>query len=201
MKTTKDKYVVLGSDLAGYPLKCAVAEHLEKEGYKITDLGVTDPNYEDPEMMFQRVGFRVGSKISDGEFEKGLLFCGTGMGIHIAASKCPGVIAGVVESVPAGERAVIANGVNVLAMGAFYVAPRMGCEIADKFLEGSLGKGYENFRNFYDFHKLALDEINAFDYAEYKKNGYRNEHLGEVYIRSEGPLGRVKTGGKNRISQ
>ena len=89
MKTAKDKYVVLGSDLAGYPLKCAVAEHLEKEGYKITDLGVTDPNYEDPEMMFQRVGFRVGSKISEGEFEKGLLFCGTGMGIHIAAIKYP----------------------------------------------------------------------------------------------------------------
>ena len=202
MKLVKDKQLVVGADFAGFPLKEAVVAHLQKKGWQILDLGVkkdSDPN--DTDLMFHRVGLRVGSMISEGEYERALVFCGTGMGIHIAASKCPGVIAGVVESVPAGERAVIANGVNVLAMGAFYVAPRMGCEIADKFLEGSLGKGYENFRNFYDFHKLALDEINAFDYAEYKKNGFRNEHLGEVYIRSEGPLGRVKTGGKNRISQ
>lgn len=75
----------------------------------------------------------------------------------------------------------------------------MGCEIADKFLNGTLGKGYEDFKNFYDFHKLALDEINAFDYEEYKKNGFKNERLGEVYIRSDGPVGRVKSLGKLKV--
>ena len=130
-------------------------------------------------MMFQRVGFRVGSKISEGEFEKGLLFCGTGMGIHIAASKCPGVIAGVVESVPAGERAVIANGVNVLAMGAFYVAPAMGCDIADAYLSATLGSDQTWWHNFYEFHKLAIDELEAFNYDEYKKNGFKVNKLGD----------------------
>lgn len=46
----------------------------------------------DTENMFHRVGLRVGAQISEGEFERALLFCGTGMGIHIAASKCPHVM-------------------------------------------------------------------------------------------------------------
>lgn len=89
MKTVKDKYLVVGADFAGYPLKEAVVAHLKAKGWKITDLGVTDPNKEDTENMFHRVGLRVGSKISEGEFERALIFCGTGMGIHIAAKQMP----------------------------------------------------------------------------------------------------------------
>ena len=107
------------------------------------------------------------------------MFCGTGMGIHIAASKCPHVHAGVVESVPAALRAITGNGVNVLAMGAFYVAPQMGCDIADAYLNAELGSGYEWWHNFYEFHKLAIDELEAFDYEAYKKNGFKLNHLGD----------------------
>ena len=131
MKTIKDKQLLVGADFAGYPLKEAVVAHLKAKGWTITDVGVTDPKVEDTENMFHRVGLRVGAKIAEGEFERALIFCGTGMGIHIAASKCPHVHAGVVESVPAALRAITGNGVNVLAMGAFYVAPQMGCDIAD----------------------------------------------------------------------
>ena len=95
MKTVKDKYLVVGADFAGYPLKEAVVAHLKAKGWKITDLGVTaESDPDDTENMFHRVGLRVGSKISEGEFERALIFCGTGMGIHIAASKCPHVHAG-----------------------------------------------------------------------------------------------------------
>ena len=148
MKTAKDKYVVLGSDLAGYPLKCAVAEHLIKEGYKITDLGVTDPNYEDPEMMFQRVGFRVGSKISEGEFEKGLLFCGTGMGMSVIANRFQGIRASVVESVFAARMCRAINDANVLCLGAMIWGDWMACEAVDVFLSTKLGDGLENLKEF-----------------------------------------------------
>lgn len=185
MKTVKEKYLVVGADFAGYPLKEVVVAHLKKKGWKITDLGGTDPNNEDTENMFHRVGLRVGSKISEGEFERALLFCGTGMGIHIAASKCPHVHAGVVESVPAALRAITGNGVNVLAMGAFYVAPQMGCDIADVYLNAELGSGYEWWNNFYEFHKLAIDELEAFDYETYKKNGFRMKHLGNFPLSLE----------------
>ena len=185
MKTVKDKYLVVGADFAGYPLKEAVCKHLREKGWKILDLGVTDPNVEDTENMFHRVGLRVGSKISEGEYERALLFCGTGMGIHIAASKCPHVHAGVVESVPAALRAITGNGVNVLAMGAFYVAPQMGCDIADAYLNAELGSGYEWWHNFYEFHKLAIDELEAFNYEEYKKNGFKMKHLGDYPLKLE----------------
>lgn len=185
MKTVKDKYILVGADFAGYPLKEAVVAHLKSYGWKVTDVGVTDPNSTDTDLMFHRIGLRVGSMISEGEFERALLFCGTGMGIHIAASKCPGVHAGVVESVPAALRAITGNGVNVLAMGAFYVAPQMGCDIADAYLGASLGSGYEWWPNFYEFHKLAIDELNAFNYEEYKKNGFKVKHLGDYPIKLE----------------
>lgn len=185
MKTIKDKYLLVGADFAGYPLKEAVCAHLRAKGWKITDVGVTDPNSNDTENMFHRVGLRVGAMISEGEFERALIFCGTGMGIHIAASKCPHVMAGVVESVPAALRAITGNGVNVLAMGAFYVAPQMGCDIADAYLSHNLGDGYEWWKNFYEFHKLAIDELEAFNYEEYKKNGFKMKHLGDYDLTLE----------------
>ena len=185
MKTVKDKYLVVGADFAGYPLKEAVCAHLRKKGWKIEDLGVTDPNDNNTENMFHRVGLRVGAKISEGEYEKALVFCGTGMGIHIAASKCPHVHAGVVESVPAALRAITGNGVNVLAMGAFYVAPAMGCDIADAYLNASLGSEQTWWHNFYEFHKLAIDELEAFDYETYKKNGFKMPHLGDYDLKLE----------------
>lgn len=186
MKTVKNKQILVGADFAGFPLKEAVVAHLEAKGWEVTDIGVTkdsDPNNTD--LMFHRIGLRAGSMISEKEFERALLFCGTGMGIHIAASKCPGVHAGVVESVPAALRAITGNGVNVLAMGAFYVAPAMGCDIADAYLSAELGSGYEWWHNFYEFHKLAIDELDAFDYNEYKKNGFKVNKLGDFPLKLE----------------
>ena len=90
MKKVKEKQILVGADFAGFPLKEAVCEHLREKGWTITDVGVkidSDPN--DTDLMFHRVGLRAGAMISEGEFERALLFCGTGMGIHIAASKCP----------------------------------------------------------------------------------------------------------------
>ena len=90
MKTIKDKQILVGADFAGYPLKEAVVAHLKEYGWTVTDVGVRSPEDTDTDLMFHRIGLRVGSMISEGEFERALIFCGTGMGIHIAASKCPG---------------------------------------------------------------------------------------------------------------
>ena len=187
MKMVKDKKLVVGADFAGYPLKEAVVAHLKAKGWEILDLGVQagdDPDV-NTDLMFHRIGLRVGAEISEGNYERALLFCGPGMGIHIAASKCPHVHAGVVESVPAALRAITGNGVNVLAMGAIYVAPQMGCDIADAYLNAELGSGYEWWTNFYEFHKLAIDELEAFDYEEYKANGFKVNKLGDYKIALE----------------
>ena len=86
MKTVKDKQVLMAADFAGFPLKEAIRVYLEKKGWTVTDIGVqagSDPD--DTELMFHRIGLRVGAMISERAFERALVFCGTGMGIHIAA--------------------------------------------------------------------------------------------------------------------
>jgi len=179
MKMVKDKYVLVAADIAGVPLKDAVVADLLKDGWNITDIGVKSVDEKNPE-MFHRIGLKVGAKIAEREFERALIFCGTGMGIHIAASKCPHVHAAVVESVPAALRCITGNNCNVLAMGAYYVAPQMGIEAARAFLEHNLGDGYENWKGFKEFHQLAYDELEAFDYEEFKRNGFEVKKLGEV---------------------
>lgn len=184
MKTVKDKQVLVAADFAGVALKNAIVEHLKLKGWTVTDIGVKSEDEEKPE-MFHRIGLKVGAKIAEGEFERALIFCGTGMGIHIAASKCPHVHAAVCESAPAAKRAITGNNCNVLAMGGFYIAPKMGIEMADAFLENNLGDGYEDWDGFYEFHKLAYDELEAFDYEEFKANGFQVKTLGEVELGSE----------------
>ena len=182
MKTIQEKQVLVGADTSGFPLKEAVVAHLKRYGWTVTDVGAQSETDSDPENMFHRIRLRVGAMISEKEFERALVFCGTGMGIHIAASKCPGVFSGVVESVPAALRAITGNGVNVLAMGAFYVAPQMGCDIADAYLTHSLGDGYEWWPNFYEYHKLACDELSDFDYEQYKANGFKVKYKGNIAL-------------------
>ena len=179
MKTVKNKQILVGADFAGFFLKEVVVAHLKNKGWEVTDIGVQSADEKTPP-MFHRIGLSVGAKIAEKEFERDLIFCGTGMGIHIAASKCPGVNAGVVESIPAALRAITGNNVNVLAMGAFYVAPQMGKDIADAFLEHELGDGYEWWPNFYEFHKLACDELDAFDYEAFKKRDFEINRIGDV---------------------
>ncbi len=90
MKTVKNKQILVGADFAGYPLKEAVVAHLKAKGWEVTDVGVkADSDENDNDLMFHRVGLRAGAMVSEGEFERALLFSGTGMGIYIAASKCP----------------------------------------------------------------------------------------------------------------
>jgi RpiB/LacA/LacB family sugar-phosphate isomerase len=179
MKTAKDKHVVVGADFAGFPLKEAVRKHLIQREWTVEDL---TPDL-DGIPMYHRVGFMVGARIAEREFEKGLLFCGTGMGIHVAASKCPHVHAAVCESVPAALRCATANNCNVMAMGAFYIAPRLGMAMADAFLEHSFGEGYEDWQGFDEYHRVGYEECEDFDYEAYKANGFE-----EVDPR-EAPLG------------
>jgi RpiB/LacA/LacB family sugar-phosphate isomerase len=179
MKTARDKQVVVSADFAGFPLKEAVKRHLIERGWTVEDL--TPDLAEAP--MYQRAGFMLGAKIAEREYEKGLAFCGTGMGIHLAAGRCPHVHAAVCESVPAALRCSTANNCNVLAMGAFFVAPQLGMAMADAFLDHAFGEGYEDWAGFDDYHLIGFEETEHFDYEAYKANGF------EVVEPREAPLG------------
>ena len=179
MKTTKDKHVVMAADFAGFPLKEFVKKHLIERGWTVEDL--TPVLDECP--MYHRAGFMLGARISEKEFEKGLAFCGTGMGIHIAAGRCPGVLSAVCESVNTAKRAATGNDCNVLAMGGFFTGPRLGMAMADAFLEHSFGEGYEDWEGFDQYHIVGNEETLSFDYEAYKANGFKLED------ETEPPLG------------
>ena len=72
-----------------------------------------------------------------------------------------------------------------MSMGAFYVAPKTGIAMAEAFLNHNIGDGYENWENFKEFHQLAYDELEAFDYEEFKKNNFQVKTLGEVKLGEE----------------
>ena len=87
MKSVKNKQLLMAADFAGYPLKEAIKEYLEKKGWIITDIGVkadSDPN--DTELMFHRIGLRVGAMITEKEFDRAMIFCGTGSLIGVGGS-------------------------------------------------------------------------------------------------------------------
>lgn len=171
MKKIKDKKLLVAADFSGFELKEAIVEHLRSKGWEIEDIGLLKKD-EQPREMFHRIGFKVGAKISEKEYERALVFCGTGTGIHLAASKCPGVRASVVENLPSAIRAIEGNDINVLAMGGFYIAKELGIEIAEAYLNTEFGGGNHPWPLFNAFHKLAVDEINEFDYKSYKENGF-----------------------------
>ena len=128
--------ISIGCDHGALALKNAVAEHLTKKGWKILDLGVrkdSDPN--DTDLMFHRVGLRVGAMISEGEYERALLFCGTGVGISIAANKIKGIRACCCSDAYSAKLTRQHNNANVLCMGGRVVSGGLAEMMVDQFLE------------------------------------------------------------------
>ena len=72
-----------------------------------------------------------------------------------------------------------------LASAISFARTQTACDIADAYLGNELGSGWEWWHNFYEFHKLAIDELEAFDYEEYKKNGFKVNKLGDFPLKLE----------------
>jgi ribose 5-phosphate isomerase B len=124
--------IAVASDLSGFPLKKAVAEHLgEQEGITVIDYGIEDTDHPQP---YWAQAPKVAKAIQNGEAQKGVLVCGTGQGMAIVANKHKGVYAVVADGIFAGERGKIINNANVLTMGGWVTAPFLGTQIVDAWL-------------------------------------------------------------------
>lgn len=137
----KKPTVVLGADHLGLELKNALKQHLEAKGYDVTDMGVeTDAPVDYPD-----VGERVANAIAAGEFDRGILVCGTGAGMAITANKVPGVRAVSVTDPYTAERAIASNNAQVITFGQLIVGipvAKMLTDIwlANEFQSRSAGK-------------------------------------------------------------
>ena len=122
-----------GSDHAGIELKLQLMEHLKAKGHEVVDYGNYDPD--DRNDDYPVPGRKVAEAIRAGEVDKGVLVCGTGVGISLAANKVPGIRACVCSEPFTAQLSVRHNNANVLAMGARVVGRELAKMIADNFFE------------------------------------------------------------------
>ncbi len=123
--------IALGNDHTGYALKKAIMEYLDSRGIPYKDFGcgdVTSSNYPD-------YAKAVGRAIQNKECEKGILICGTGIGISIAANKMKGIRAALCHDCFSAEATRLHNNANVLAMGARVIGAGHALKIVETFLD------------------------------------------------------------------
>lgn len=123
--------IALGSDQAGYELKQIIMKHLDERGLEYKDYG----SYNADPVDYPIYGRKVAHAVADGECEKGILICGTGIGISIAANKIKGVRAALCSDCFSAEATRLHNDANILAFGARVVGPGLAEKIVDTFLD------------------------------------------------------------------
>ncbi len=135
--------IFIGSDVSGYPLKEAIKNHLLEKAMDVEDIGTLDEA--EPRPFFE-VAARGAEAIRAGDFSRGILICGTGMGMSIVANKHEGVYAAACESVYAAEKCRAINDANVLCLGGWIIAPILGIEMTEAFLNTAFTENLEDWR-------------------------------------------------------
>ena len=148
------KKIIVGADPCGYDVKEIVKAYLIEKGYEVEDVGTTA----DEEVIYYQVGYNVASRVGSGEFEKGLLFCGTGMGVSIVANKVPGVYCGLVECEMTARLCRIINNCNIMAMGGFLNGGEKAKRMVDAFLDTEFASPNKTVEDT-EFLKVALDGL------------------------------------------
>jgi ribose 5-phosphate isomerase B len=120
--------VAIGCDPNATALKEIVKKQLNELGYEVKDFGSDDP-------IYARVAFDVGEAVAAKKFDRGILLCGTGIGMSIAANKVPGVLAALCADTYSAERAIKSNNSNVLAIGAFTTGTEVAKQIVKTWMD------------------------------------------------------------------
>ena len=124
--------VAVGADSAGADLKNTLKCRLERNPLiEVVDFGV--PDRSDP-LAYPHIGLKVAEAVARGDVRRGLLVCGTGIGMAIAANKVPGVRATVAHDSYSVERSVLSNDCQVLTLGARVIGPELAARLVDEWL-------------------------------------------------------------------
>jgi ribose 5-phosphate isomerase B len=142
--------VALGADHAGVHLKDAVRSLLESRGLEVQDFGTV----EDTSVDYPDYAAQVGHAVASGEFDLGILACGTGLGMAIAANKIDGVRAAPVVDLESARLSREHNDANVLALGARVTSADMALQIVSTFLDTPFAGGR---------HQRRIDKIAALE--------------------------------------
>lgn len=138
--------IAIASDHAGFRLKKYVIEYLEKKNYEFKDFGTFNENSCD----YPDYSLFVAEAVAKGKYEFGILICGTGIGIGIAANKVPGIRAALCHDTFSAHACREHNNANILTMGERIVGPGLAIDIVETFLNSK----FEGER-----HQKRIDKI------------------------------------------
>ena len=122
--------VALGCDPNAAPLKMEVSDELQNLGHEVRDFGSEDP-------IYANVVFEVAEAVVRGEYDRGIVMCGTGIGASIAANKVSGAYCALVTDTYQAERAALSNNANLIAMGQQVTGSVIARQMARVFLENT----------------------------------------------------------------
>jgi ribose 5-phosphate isomerase B len=129
--------IAIGNDHVAVELKNIIADHLREEGYEVVNFGTDSTERFD----YPISGYKVGRAVVSGECDLGILICGTGVGISLAANKVHGVRAVVCSEPYSAKLSREHNNTNILAFGARVVGPELAKMIVDEWLSASFQGG------------------------------------------------------------
>lgn len=132
-----DMRIAIGCDDAAVELKEALKAHMQEKQIEVVDFGVHAGKVVD----YPDVAHTVATKVSEGEFERAVLVCGTGIGMAIVANKVPGVRAAVCHDPYSAERARKSNNAQVICFGARVIAPELAKSLLDIWLASEFQGG------------------------------------------------------------
>ena len=141
--------VSIGADHAGYSYKAILVPHLEAAGHQVWDEGTFGPESVD----YPDFAVAVADRIAGGEAERGILVCGSAVGVCIVANKVPGIRAGVCHDTYSAHQGVEHDDMNVLCLGERVVGIALAREIVDRFLAARFSAE--------DRHRRRLDKLEA----------------------------------------
>jgi ribose 5-phosphate isomerase B len=145
--------IALGADHAGFLLKQIIAQHLLDGGHEIVDCGTNDESRVD----YPDYGAAVGESVANGGAERGIVVCGSGIGIVMAAGKIPGIRAATVHDTTSARLTREHNDANVIGIGARFVAEQMALDIVEAYLAASFEGGR---------HQQRIAKLDALDSAD-----------------------------------
>lgn len=119
--------IAIGCDPNATELKSKLIKLCEELGHKITDMGSDDP-------IYANVAISVGEYVASGKVDRGILVCGTGLGMCITANKVKGAYAALLTDVYSAERSILSNNSNIACFGAFTIGPKLAEELTKVWL-------------------------------------------------------------------
>jgi ribose 5-phosphate isomerase B len=123
--------LVIGSDHAGFALKEEIRANLTAAGHEVVDLGACQY---DPEDDYPDFAVKVGEAVKSGVAPRGIVICGSGVGVCIAANKIPGIRAGICHDTYSAHQGVEHDDMNVLVLGARIIGSALAFELAHTFI-------------------------------------------------------------------